>query len=179
MNDYDRLKHIIESTIKSIRYKTIEKGWLEIPILCISEDSAPIHKKPSGKFFYSESRLPYAQDKKKTLGHIFIYTFDPKQENNLATPDIKFIILTHEYGHFLSWENKMKPLGYEEARTIFNLGKKFRNRLSEAEKAMIIEEEQRAWNEGIKFVKSNNFELSSSFYSRKKYMLSTYHKALR
>lgn len=168
-----------------IRYKTsytgppTKNGWMKTPFLDIIEDPQGAPKKPGGSFCLRPTILSYGNGKKKLCAYIDIYTCDSRQPNKKATSETLFAILTHEYGHFISWKNKMRPNDYEEGRAIFSLGKKFWHRLTDREKKLIIEEEQRAWNEGMKFVKSKGFKLSSDFYARKRKALATYYRALK
>jgi hypothetical protein len=179
MSDYEKLRYLIGSSTKMVRYKTPHNGWRALPFLSIHEDCAQWHKKPSGMFVVRSCSLPYDNDRKKFFPYIDIFTFDPKQPDKKANHDTLFPILTHEYGHFVSWNEKMRPSDYEEARGIFSLGKKFYHRMTDRDKLLVIEEEERAWNEGIKFVKSKGFKLTPKFYRRKRLALATYYRALK
>jgi hypothetical protein len=72
----------------------------------------------------------------------------------------------------------MRPIAYDEARGIFSLGKKFYHRLTNEEKLLILEEEERAWAEGIKFIKNKGFNITDDFYKKKTSSITSYKRAL-
>jgi hypothetical protein len=71
----------------------------------------------------------------------------------------------------------MRPAGYEEARILFSY-RKLWNRMTKEDKLLVWEEEVRAWVEGIKFVESEGFKLTSAFYKDKRRALDTYRRVL-
>src|ERR1700722_848079 len=173
MNDYEKLKEIIENDPKNMfKYKPTYtnaptvKGWMQLPLLEIIEDDSSCSKK--GLFVVQNTSLPYTDNKCKLQPYIHVFLFDPKRTDKKRTPEAKFATLTHEYGHFISWKNKMPPKNYIEVLRVFSLGKESYHRLNDVEKNWILQEEQRAWAEGIKFVKSKGFKLYPDFYKEKR-----------
>lgn len=99
------------------------------------------------------------------LSYIFIYY--------KMTDDEKFITLAHEYGHYISWKENMRPSEYEEAMNIYSIDN---NKLSIDQKLLIFDEEKRAWDEGEKFIKRNKIQQPLSFYEDKERALTAYQK---
>lgn len=185
-SDYEELRRLIENDKKNfIRYKpdflgpgapVDKKGWMKTPYLWIREDDGKIYEKTKGLFTLRNYSLPYS-NKSKMLPWIFVYTYSTKESSNRTNNERRFITLTHEYGHFISWKNDMRPIGYDEAQALFRT-KILWKRMTQDDKNIIWEEEVRAWNEGVKFVQSKGFELPDVFYKEKRRALNTYRKVL-
>lgn len=107
---------------------------------------------------------------------------NPNKKNTKKYPVIniydreinKFAILAHEFGHFLSWKNKQRPLNFNKIRALFNI--QAYDRMTKNELKAIIDEEKLAWYNGILFCKKNNLLLNKDFYKRKRAALRTYYR---
>lgn len=94
--------------------------------------------------------------------------------------DYKFSALTHEFGHYLSWQkgqNSKRIKDYHEAMILSGNISNIKI-LSDKQKLLIIREEKRAWKEGMDFVKSKNFKLNYDFHIIKRYGISHYYEKL-
>lgn len=79
------------------------------------------------------------------LPSIVMYTDDPY----MKSPSEKIFVLVHEYGHFVSWQHS--PDQSSKSADLFrkfDMGQKLTNK----QKQLIVEEEQRAWKFGRKFL---------------------------
>lgn len=109
----------------------------------------------------------YMGPKNKWDYNIHIGTF-----NNL--PEYLFIVLTHEYGHYLSCRgHDLKE--YDRAMILSNNCVNS-NKLTMRQKVLIREEELRAWKYGERFVKEKGFKLNNYFYKVKQHALQNYNK---
>jgi hypothetical protein len=175
VSDYQKLDRIIHADKRNfINCKPLgsnhseyvdKNGRIEIPYLDIQEDCPPVSYK-CGQFFIDRTLV---QGRSRIMPYIRI--------DGSLSEDFKFNVLTHEYGHYLSWKNKMRPDGYEIAMALYS-NRLLWPRMTDEDKGMILGEEKLAWDLGIDFVKRSGFKLSPAFHRRKRSALLSYKKGL-
>jgi len=121
--------------------------------------------------------LPVVEDPNDhRSGFILTAEFIPRIEIDTARADDTYLFaaLTHEFGHYLSWKSGYKNYRkYCQAMLISNSLKNI-NVLTKRQKLLVLEEERRAWESGIRFVKRRGFKINKDFYLIKKWGLKEY-----